>query len=202
MTTLNSVNQLLMRALLGLQFIPKSLSAATSVISAAVHTTGTGLNDATSGGTNTATVDHVYRVKISTAAGTDKYELSTDGGAYGSEVSLTGSAQTLANGVTITFAATTGHTLGDIWTITVPAGVSIPSAIALGNLNVISVGSGAELKIYDGNSSSGTLLYDGLTTDWTAGQLYNLGYALQNAQGLYYVLYASSTYPKIIIGYN
>lgn len=202
MTNLNSVNQLFMRALLGMQFIPLFLNSATSIISAAVHTTGSGLNDATSGGTNTATVDHVYRVKITTAAGTDQIAFSTDGGAFGSSTNITGSAQTIANGVTIAFGATTGHTLNDIWTITVPAGKSLPLAVALGNVNIISVGNGAELKIYDGVDSTGTLIYDSLTADWTAGQLYNLGYALQNAQGLYYVLYASTTYPKLILGHN
>lgn len=191
-----------MRALLGLQFTPKHLNSATSVIGAAVHTTGTGLSDATSGGVNTATVDHVYRVKITTAAGTDQIAFSTDGGAFGASTNITGSAQTIANGVQVTFAATTGHTLNDIWTITVPAGVTISSAIALGNISVNSVGNGAELKIYDGNSSSGTLLYDGLTANWTAGNQYPLGYALQNAQGLYIVLYAATTYPDLIVGYN
>ncbi len=40
-----------------------------------------------------------------------------------SGVSITGAAQSLGDGVTITFAATTGHTLGDQWVITVTAGV-------------------------------------------------------------------------------
>lgn len=199
MPNFNSVDQLLMQALLGAK--PYHVNAATAVISAAVHTTGTGLNDATSGGTFTDILDHVYRVKIATASGTDQIQISVDGGAYGSATNITGSAQSVGNGITITFAATTGHTLGDIWTITVTAGVVLASASQLKNLAQNAVGSGATLALYDGANSSGTLLYKGLTANWTAGQLSQLPYFLQNSAGLYVVLYASSSYPDLIVGY-
>jgi len=177
---------------------PNHYAAKTAVIGAALQTTGTGLSDITSGGTYTATVDHVYRVKITVAAGTDKFQYSVDGGAYGNEVSLTGAAQNLANGVQVTFTATTGHTLNDVWTITVTGGVAVV-ATTLSAINVNSVGNGAELKLYNGSDSTGVLIYDGLTANWSAGQRVDLGYKLSSGH-LYVVLYATTTYPDLIIG--
>ena len=78
-----------------------------------------GLNDATSGGTFGGTKPSYYVVKITTAAGTDKFKWSYDNGAvWSEETAITGLAQTLNFGVTITFAATTGHTVDDCWYFT------------------------------------------------------------------------------------
>ena len=77
---------------------------------------GKGLNDATSGGTFTGIVDMDYRVKITTAAATDKFQYSDDGGVtWSGEIDIVSGAIALNNGVTITFGATTGHTVGDKW---------------------------------------------------------------------------------------
>lgn len=75
------------------------------------------LNDATSAGTYTGTSKKDFLVRISTAAATDKFEYSTNGGLTWSlsETDLTGAAQALEDGVTITFGATTGHAVGDQW---------------------------------------------------------------------------------------
>jgi len=88
----------------------------------AVSFTGTGLNDATSGGTyvkvgteNSAT----YEVEIDATGTPDTFKWRKGTGAWTTGVAITGAAQTLSDGVTITFAATTGHTLADKWTITV-----------------------------------------------------------------------------------
>lgn len=83
---------------------------------------GAGLNDATSGGTYTLAADAVFVVEIDGAGTPDTFKWSKDGGAYTETVAITGSAQTLSDGVTVTFGATTGHTAGDIWTITVSGG--------------------------------------------------------------------------------
>ena len=57
-----------------------------------------------------------FVVKISTAAATDKFQVSLDGGStFGSETSITGSAQSIGRGISITFDNTTGHTLNDQW---------------------------------------------------------------------------------------
>lgn len=91
-----------------------------STISAATFTTGGGsLDDMTSGGTFTLDppVATYYQVKIDTAATPDKFSWSDDGGVSwkATGVSITGAAQTLNNGVTVTFGATTGHTVNDRW---------------------------------------------------------------------------------------
>jgi len=93
----------------------------------AITFTGTGLNDGTSGGTYTSDygVDghggqDDFRVQIDGTGTPDTFKWSNDGGATweATTVAITGSAQTLENGVTITFAATTGHTSGDRWDFT------------------------------------------------------------------------------------
>ncbi len=84
---------------------------------------GTGLNDATSGGTFTGTSTLNYKVEIDATGTPDTFKWSDDGGTTwdATGVAITGSAQTLNHGVTITFGATTGHTLADAWTFTATA---------------------------------------------------------------------------------
>jgi len=78
--------------------------------------TGSGLNDMTCGGTFSGSAFIDYLVEIDATGTPDTFKWSDDGGAtYTTGVSITGSAQTLSNGVTVTFAATTGHTLADVW---------------------------------------------------------------------------------------
>lgn len=84
--------------------------------------TGAGLDDATSGGTYTGTGGtNTYDVEIDATGTPDTFKWRKNSGSYTTGVSVTGSAQTLTDGVQITFAATTGHTLGDSWRITVTA---------------------------------------------------------------------------------
>lgn len=92
-------------------------------IDAAVFT-GVGLNDMTSGGTFTGIVDTNYVVEIDLAAANDKFKWSDDGGVAwdATDVVITGAAQALNNGVTVTFAAITGHTLGESWAFTANVG--------------------------------------------------------------------------------
>jgi len=90
---------------------------------AAVSFTGSGLDDATSGGTFSGSYDLDYVVEIDGEGEPDTFKWSDDGGStWDTEtVNITGAAQTLNNGVTITFAATTGHTSGDKWEFTATA---------------------------------------------------------------------------------
>lgn len=77
---------------------------------------GSGTDDATSGGNYTGTSRKEFRVKISVADTTDSFKWSSDSGAsWSSDVAITGAAQALSDGVTVTFGATTGHTLDDEW---------------------------------------------------------------------------------------
>ena len=84
--------------------------------------TGTGLNNATIDTTLARTIGaensgtgHTYDVKITATGTPDSFQYSIDGGAYnGVDIAITGANQTLANGVQIKFATTTGHTLNDV----------------------------------------------------------------------------------------
>ena len=72
------------------------------------------LNDMTSQGAFVGANKKDFIVKISTADATDEFEYSTDGGVTWSvATAVTGAAQVLEEGVTVTFGATTGHALGD-----------------------------------------------------------------------------------------
>lgn len=92
--------------------------------------TGSGLDDATSGGTYSFDGVKTIKVEIDLAAATDTFKWSDDGGVTWTEdVVITGSAQTLSNGITITFAATTGHTLADYWTIVAGSSLKIQAGL-------------------------------------------------------------------------
>jgi hypothetical protein len=78
---------------------------------------GLGLDDMTSGGTYSGTADSLYTITIDAIGAPDTFSWSRDGGAVTAGVSITGSAQTLDQGVTVTFAATTGHALNDNWQV-------------------------------------------------------------------------------------
>ena len=86
------------------------------------------LNDMTASLSDTfsGTARTTWEIKISTAAGTDKFQSrkttkdangTKTTGAWSAEVSIDGAAQALADNVQITFAATTGHTASDQWTV-------------------------------------------------------------------------------------
>lgn len=90
----------------------------------------TGLNDAASGGIYPYTpgdtpggapggIGHVYAVKISATGTPDHFEWSKDGGAFSAAIAIDGTAQPLADGITVEFIATTGHTAADQWSIQV-----------------------------------------------------------------------------------
>jgi len=81
---------------------------------------GAGLNDLTSGGTFTGLVTRKVVIEIDAADTPDTFKWSKDGGKTWdvSTVAITGSEQTLTEGITITFGATTGHALGDKWQFT------------------------------------------------------------------------------------
>ena len=80
--------------------------------------TGLGLDDLTSGGTYSGSADGLYLITIDNdSASPETFSWSLNGGSVTTGVSITGSAQTLSNGVTVTFAATTGHTDDDFWTV-------------------------------------------------------------------------------------
>ena len=78
-------------------------------------------DDITVGGTYVGTMDNVYHVYIDSAGPTDTFGWYDDEGdcAGDSTVAITGGAQTICNGITVTFGATTGHTGDETWDVTV-----------------------------------------------------------------------------------
>jgi len=109
--------------------------------------TGQYPNDLALSGTYTGTYTRTYKVKITTTGGTDKFEYSENGGVdWSSEFNITGAAQSLGNGVSITFAHVKGHTLNDCW--------SFNAYKAQNGINWVS-GSGTA----DGNSLQANAVY-------------------------------------------
>jgi hypothetical protein len=88
------------------------------ITAASFYGTG-GLDDCTSGGTYTGSEVKTFVVEIDNATATPQtFRWSSDGGESwkGVGIAITGTAQTLEEGVTVTFGSTTGHALEDRWT--------------------------------------------------------------------------------------
>jgi uncharacterized phage protein gp47/JayE len=83
----------------------------------AVSFTGVGLDDLTTSGAYNIDKTTHFRVEIDGTGTPDTFKWSNDDGGSWEEtgVSITGAPQLLENGVSVTFAATTGHTLGEYW---------------------------------------------------------------------------------------
>ena len=90
---------------------------------------GSGLSDITVTGTYNEANNTPLFVKISTAGATDKFQWKhSSAGAWSAEIDMTGAAQLLDHGISITWGATTGHTLNDEWRIggdDPPAGIMV-----------------------------------------------------------------------------
>jgi hypothetical protein len=107
----------------GILTLADALSEITTTYIGAAVFLGTGTNDLTSGGTYSGTSNLIYCVQIDSTGTPDTFEWGTDNCATfpNTGVAITGAAQTLSNGVTVTFASTTTHTIGDHWTIVATA---------------------------------------------------------------------------------
>jgi hypothetical protein len=112
--------------------------------------TGGGLDDMTTGGTFTGFKKKTdYRVELDDVASSpDTFKWSNDGGStwVATGVAITGSAQSLENGVTITFGAIDGHTLGERWDF--PAGFEVVRITSKG------VGGSGEVTVIRGYDES------------------------------------------------
>lgn len=86
--------------------------------------TGTGLNDLNRTGTWVDTVNPgcsgVHNIEIDGTGAPDTFKWQLNGGSWTTGVAITGAAQLLSNGIYVTFAATTGHTLADKWETSTP----------------------------------------------------------------------------------
>ena len=128
-----------------------------SGVGATSQSTGSGLNDITFQGTYTGTTAVTYYVKIDATGTPDTFSWSKDNftSTEATGVSLTGSAQTLDTGVTVTAGATTGHTLNDVWQVTTVVYITGPHVLA--QILVDHEGTSADdkgeiaIKVNDGN---------------------------------------------------
>ena len=88
------------------------------------------LNDLSSGGTFTdwkANAGTTFSIVISATGTPDHFTWQKNNGSVSAPVAITGAAQTLSDGVTATFAATTGHTLNDMWIIPIEDHIALPN---------------------------------------------------------------------------
>lgn len=128
----------------------------------AVVFTGIGLNDATAGGAETSSKGHTYTIIIDGTA-PDTFKWQVDSGSFTTGVAITGSVQTLTNGITITFGATTGHTSTDQWVITT---TTVNPLFVLGGsgVNGLYVANNGYVGINNSNPSQPLVISTGSTT--------------------------------------
>lgn len=95
----------------------RTLASCRGKVGADDDTNVTGLSDMTTSGTHSGTGIVYYRIQIDAEGTPDTFSWSNTGDTSWDDtgVAITGAAQVLENGVTVTFAATTGHTDTDYW---------------------------------------------------------------------------------------
>lgn len=101
-----------------------------SIATSSNHTTGDKwtftarnphLNDAAISGAYTGAENATFEVEITAEGAPDTFRWRKNAGAWTSGVAITGSPQLLSDGISISFAATTGHSYSYKWTITATA---------------------------------------------------------------------------------
>lgn len=129
----------------------KSLSDGVTVLipNAFGHTTGDkwtitivspGVDDVTPAGTCTLAGGATFEVVIDSLGTPDKFKWRRGTGAWSAATNITGSAQNLSDGISITFLATTGHATGGKWAITSQSITGAMYRLDGGNLSVIKSG--------------------------------------------------------------
>jgi DNA-binding FrmR family transcriptional regulator len=90
---------------------------------------GSGLDDGTLTGHYNGPITETFNVMINSTGTPDTFDWSLDNFTSREAVSvaITGGEQSLANGISVTFEATTGHTIGDEW-----GGVAAPTQVDTG----------------------------------------------------------------------
>lgn len=98
-----------------------------SIAASSGHTTGDKwvftcrnphLDDVILTGTYTGSAAATFDVEIDAEGAPDTFKWRKDAGAYTTRVAITGAAQLLSDGISVTFGATTGHSYSFSWTIT------------------------------------------------------------------------------------
>jgi hypothetical protein len=97
-------------------------------------------------GDRTVHVINDYDVEVDGTSNPNTFKWRVNGGTYTTGVAMTGSAQTLANGVTFQFKNITGHTLGDLYEFTT-VGYFFGSCRALGTPIELATPTGATVRL-------------------------------------------------------
>jgi hypothetical protein len=103
----------------------------TNITGTAVYLGGSGLDDLSSSGTYTDTDAATFQIAIDSTGTPDTFQWRKGTGSWTTGVSITGSAQLLQDGISVTFAATTGHKNNDEWLFGVGYRARIDKDIAL-----------------------------------------------------------------------
>ncbi len=118
----------------------------------AVTFSGTGTNDLVTGGLYTSGTTSTFTVQIDFVGTPDTFKWTGDGGStWATGIPITGSAQLLVSGLTVSFGSTGGHALDDSWTFTARARKNVEQLTA------------------DGTTCSATYLANGAIANSTAG---------------------------------
>ena len=126
---------------------------------------GSGLDDLTVGTVFTHTEIVTFVIQIDATGTPDTFKWMRTGGSWTTGVAITGSAQTLEYEFTITFAATTGHTLTDQWSVSITAPeVSGLHEFTLINTNKFILRHTTDGKLWKNNT-------DTIKTGWTVDKL-------------------------------
>ena len=96
-------------------------------VGTATLTSGSGLDDITAGGTFTGTYPITYTIEVDGTGSPDTFKWAKDDVEEATTVSMSTSAVTLDLGVTVLWAANTGHTSGNIWTFLASGTPSVSS---------------------------------------------------------------------------
>lgn len=119
-----------------------------SIATSSDHTTGDKwvftarnphLDDAAVSGDFTGSTAATFDVEITSEAAPDTFKWRKNSGAYTTGVAITGAAQLLSDGISITFSATTGHSYSYKWTITASPTTTTGALYRLdsGNLSLV-----------------------------------------------------------------
>jgi len=154
----------------------------------AAEFTGAGLDDLTSSGTYTGYEPLEFIVKIDFEGSPDKFKWSKDNGATweATGVSITGSLQTLTDGVKIIFGVTTGHTLDDVWSFSV-----------MGTVNVFEINDSKK----DLDLETGKLAEDEFSFEISHSQIYGEEQRTLYLEVLQFCLDAQNTANKRYVGF-
>lgn len=135
------------------------------------QTTGNGLSDLTAAGVYNGVGDATFETEITVAAATDEFRWRKNAGAWSASIPITGAAQALSDGVTVTFAATTGHTAGDAWTIAVKTFATFKPFRRLRVRGAGVAGNVARFRVADSvlNTQTKIVVEQGVITDEAAG---------------------------------